>query len=330
MNLSDIFSITNIKNHKVFNLLGLKIKIKNNKIKDKQLDLFIAWLNTKKINKEQLASEIENRKSYIGVTEEKREQKLIVSLTSYPARMYDIHYCLYSLLNQKFKPDEVILWLGEEQFPNREEDVPKKVLDLRNNGLTIKFTEDIKSFKKLIPALKEYPNDIIVTADDDIFYPSDWLEKLYNEYVEDRENIICHRAYKINIKGEKILPYSKWKKCLKGDSTSVLNFFTGAGGVLYPPYSLYKDISKINLFMDLTPNADDVWFWAMVLLNEKKVKVIKEPTVELTYINPERELGMLDNEKTLYHTNKDENDMQIQNVLNYYPQLKNILTDAIN
>ncbi len=330
MKLSDIFSINNKGCHKVFNLCGIKIKIKNNKIKEKQLGLFISWLNTKKINKEQLASEIENRKPYIGVTEEKREQKLIVSLTSYPDRMYDVHYGIYSLLNQNLKPDEVILWLGEEQFPNREDDVPKKVLDLRNNGLTIKFTEDIKSFKKLIPALKEYPNDIIVTADDDIFYPSDWLEKLYNEYVEDRENIICHRAHKIVIQRDKILPYVKWKKCISDNSAYVLNFFTSGGGTLFPPHSLYKDICNEELFSKLTPDADDIWFWAMAVLNGKRIKIVKDPVNDIIYVNAERELGMLDNEKNLFDTNKDKNDMQIQNVLNYYPQLKNILTDAIN
>jgi len=327
MKLSNIFSVKKEYNSIVINFMGIKIKHKNKKVLQSQLNQYVSLLNIKKINKEQLASEIENRKPYFGTEQQKRECKLIISLTSYPARMYDIHYCIYSLLNQNLKPDEVILWLGKEQFPNGEEDVPKKVLDLKKNGLTIKFTEDIKSFKKLIPALIEYPNDIIVTADDDIFYHENWLEKLYNEYLNNDKNIICHRAHKIGIKNKKIQSYSKWQKCICNASVSVTNFITSGGGVLFPPHSLYKDICNKELFLKLSPKADDIWFWAMVVLNDKKIKVVNEPITELTYVNPERELGMLDNEKTLYHTNKNENDIQMQNVINHYPQLMHILTD---
>ena len=107
-----------------------------------------------------------------GVTTSERSPKLIVTLTSFPQRMYDIHFTLYSLLNQSLKPDAVLLWLSEEEFPNREKDVPNAVLKLQENGLTIKWVkENLRSYKKLIPALKEYKNDILVTADDDIYYP---------------------------------------------------------------------------------------------------------------------------------------------------------------
>jgi hypothetical protein len=61
---------------------------------------------------------------YSGVTgrfgkpdRQENEPRAIVSLTSCPERMYDIHFCTFSLLNQITKPDAVILWLAEEQFP---------------------------------------------------------------------------------------------------------------------------------------------------------------------------------------------------------------------
>ena len=56
------------------------------------------------------------------------DKGIIISLTSFPQRMYEIHYTLYSLLTQSVKPAKVILWLGEEQFPNLEKDIPEKVL----------------------------------------------------------------------------------------------------------------------------------------------------------------------------------------------------------
>jgi hypothetical protein len=74
-------------------------------------------------------------------------------------------------MGQTYKPDKIILWLAKSQFPNKENDLPIKVTELVNYGLSIMWVDkDIKSYKKLIPTLKLYPNDIIITADDDLYY----------------------------------------------------------------------------------------------------------------------------------------------------------------
>ena len=138
----------------------------------------LNWLKKstlKTIDKNSLDKEIETF-DLSGTTGD--DKGLIVSLTSFPQRMYEIHYTLYSLLTQTVKPAKVILWLGAEQFPNLEKDVPEKVLKLKENGLTIEWTNNLRSYTKLVPALKKYPNNIIATADDDIYYEKEWLEKL--------------------------------------------------------------------------------------------------------------------------------------------------------
>ena len=58
-------------------------------------------------------------------------------------------------------------------FPQREENLPRDLLKLRSFGLTIDWCENLRSYKKLIPAIEKYPDDIIVTADDDVFYHAD-------------------------------------------------------------------------------------------------------------------------------------------------------------
>ena len=128
-----------------------------------------------------------------GVTE-KEKPELIVSLTSYPDRIPYIHKTINTLLNQTLKPDRLILWLADSQFPNKEEDLPQNLLKLIDLGLEIRWCEDLRSYKKLIPALKEFPNDIIVTADDDLYYTPDWLESLYCEYLKNPKYIYVKRA----------------------------------------------------------------------------------------------------------------------------------------
>ncbi|WP_300763210.1 hypothetical protein [Helicobacter sp. UBA3407] len=205
---------------------------------------------------------------------------LIVSLTSYPLRIPTLHYTLYSLLTQTLKPHKLILWLSKEEFPNKEQDLPSSVLDFTNHGLEIKWCEkNIKSYKKLIPTLQDYLNAIIVTCDDDVIYPKDWLSKLYNAYVENPQYIHCHRAHRISFdESGSLLPYRQWESCISHIQTSpsFLNFFTGVGGVLYPPHCLYEDVLDEQKFLHLAPHQDDIWFWAMALLKETKINVVEE------------------------------------------------------
>lgn len=281
------------------------------------------------VNKEKLSSIIEKFHGF-GLNEKHREDRVIVSLTSYPDRIYDIHYTLYSLLSQTFKPDKVVLWLAKEQFPNGEQDIPERVLTLQKSGLSIKWCDDIKSYKKLIPSLKEYPDDIIVTADDNIFYGEKWLEELMFQY--DGENIICHRAYEVDYVNNVFKPYSEWVKCIQSDRANVKYMPASCGGTLYPPHSLHSDTCEKNLFMKLAPNCDDLWFWSMAVLGGKKIKIVPSSNKEnglisqkLCYVNPRRELGLLE-EGTLYHSDiVDGNDNSLENILAHYPELGNIL-----
>lgn len=290
----------------------------NNMLKNRDL---------KNINKMTLSKKIKEF-SEMGVNLNKRDEKIIVSLTSFPDRIYDIHYCIYSLLNQKLKPDEVLLWLAVEQFPNKENDLPDDLLNLKNNGLTIKWCHDIKPYKKLIPALKEYPNDYIITVDDDIYYPENWLEDIWNQYSEKPNTIISSRPRKIQLTNNGLIDeYKNWEIVTKGGKTSCLNFPTGAGGTLYFPHALCEKVLDEELFLRLCPTGDDIWFWAMAILNNTKITVTRHPMNDLTYVNLARERGILD-EETLWISNQDGmNDKQINNILKEFPQILKIINE---
>ena len=82
-----------------------------------------------------------------------REKKLIVSLTSFPARFPYLHICLESLLTQSVKPDMIVLWIYKGDMNL----LPEKVLKLRNRGVLIKpVDDDLKSYKKLYYSIKKY------------------------------------------------------------------------------------------------------------------------------------------------------------------------------
>lgn len=199
-------------------------------------------------------------------------QKLIVSLTSYCKRFDTLHLTLNCLLNQTVKADRIILWIAESE----KNIVPDNVIKFISHGLEIKYCKDIKSYKKIIPTLKDDPNSFIVTADDDLYYAEDWLENLIGAWNGDYKVVVAHRAHKIILdKNGLPVPYKEWgwEYDVSNDISS-LNFPTSGAGVLYPPHCFYHDIINEELFSELSPGTDDIWLYWMCRMNGVKVKVV--------------------------------------------------------
>ncbi len=243
--------------------------------------------------------------------------ELIVSLTSFPFRIPTLHITIESLLNQTMKPDKIILQLSEDEFPNREGDLPENLLKLREQGLIINWNKgNIKSYKKLIPTLKQYPNDIIITVDDDFIYDKNLIKLLWKAYEKNPKLIHCHRATKFSLKkdGEFKVKGVKWYK-----KPSFGNKLVGCGGVLYPPNILYKDITNEELFTTLAPTNDDIWFWLMAVMNNVKINVIDKNIARPKEINATKKGPCLtkinDHGENLF-------DKDLERVLNHYEGLR--------
>ena len=210
-----------------------------------------------------------------GVNMCKRDVEIVVSLTSYPTRITTVHMTIMTLLNQNVKPDKIILWLAREQFPKGMASLPEKLTLLQNVGLTIEWTYDIRSYKKLIPALKMYPSAIVITCDDDTFYPPYWLEMLMCSYAKYPDCVHCHRGHTICFDSNgKALPFLKWEFESVNSEPSLLNFQTGIGGVLYPPHCLSAEVFNEQVYIELAKTCDDHWFWAMAVLKGTKIKIV--------------------------------------------------------
>ena len=225
-----------------------------------------------------------------GTTKVKRNPELIVSLTTIPERIGKIHLCLDSLLRQSIQPDRIILWLGitngDRDFPFTETSLPRPLERMQKRGVEIRWCRDIGPFTKIIPTLRAHPEALIVTADDDMFYPKWWLYRLFKAYLNEPQYIHCHRAHLMRYDSAGMpLSYRKWDFLASGvQGPSMDLFLTGCGGVLYAPGHLNPEVLNETSFLALTPRNDDVWLKAMAELNGVPCKKIGDDRIILRRI----------------------------------------------
>ncbi|GHV11701.1 glycosyl transferase [Fibrobacterales bacterium] len=247
------------------------------------------------------------------------KEVFIVSLTSHKNRVAGtLPYTLWTLLNQSRKPDKIIVWLDETKW--NANNIPSKLKVLEKGGVEFNFCKDIGSYTKLVPALRAFPNCVIITADDDLYYPKNWLKQLAGAYANDPKKIQIHRAHEIvgKISSTEIAPYSDWKHAVKKTLHPERLFLTGVGGVLYPPNSLGKEGTNEEVFLLLSPKGDDIWFWACAKANGTEFSLVKNGYRKLKYINIADELSGL----TVENVVNNRNDTQIKAVIGYF-SLKN-------
>ena len=190
------------------------------------------------------------------------DEPLVVSLTTFGQRVFDVHLVVESIMQQTVLPNRIILWLDETEF--NESSLPLSLKKMQQRGLEIRYCPNLRSYKKIIPTLKLVPEATVITIDDDVLYPEDFVERLVSAYKADKKCIyFCRGRYILrNKKG--YAPYKQWKMVDKTEKRMDI-LPTGIGGVLYPRGCFFKDVLDENLFMRLCPKADDVWLRVMTL-----------------------------------------------------------------
>lgn len=250
------------------------------------------------------------------------ESRIIVSLTSYPARINSDWLTIASLLQQTMKPNKVILWLVEEEFPGHK--IPNNLKRLEKRGLEIRFCKDaLRPHKKYYYAMQEYPDYYVITADDDILYPEDHIEQLWKGHEKYPDTIICHWSHRIEFDGqEKFIPYDDWTD--NGEEVpSFATLAVGCNGILYPPGSLPEETFDRNKIIEISLNNDDLWLKCMETLNGwKSVNCNKVPLVYFNILST-RNTG-------LWRSNTGErrnNDILWDKLMEMYPEVKKKLLE---
>ena len=239
----------------------------------------------------------EKNKKKIFIKRKKGDAKIIASLTTYPKRIDTVWITINSIINQSLQPDSVILWLAEEQFPNKYEDLPSNLLQLQNRGLKIKFCDDLKSHKKYYYTLQEYTKELVVLFDDDMFYPRDTTQ------------LITPTVY---------TNPSNWKNPDVNqiiEHCNKVQLFSGSGTLL-KANMLDKKVFDKEAIKNICPYADDLWLTFMARkIGTKITSLSKWRSFPITIYDT--------NEESLWYINSEqgENDKQWMNLIREYPEV---------
>lgn len=244
---------------------------------------------------------------------------LVVSMTSFPARLETLWLTVESIKHQNMRPSKIVLYLINEEISR--EHLPQSLAKEEDELFEIRFRDGkLRAHGKYHFAMKDFPDSIIVTVDDDMIYPPYMLNIMLECHKKNPTAVVTNRTSEImyNIDGS-LKPYSEWNNQFnecdykEGYVEKDLLIPMGVCGAMYPPHIMYKDVLNFSLAKQLSYLADDLWLYAMTKLSNHFV--IKTPMNDQEIIPID-----IKNNTTLNAINCDDNqnDVQFNNIRNYY------------
>lgn len=248
-----------------------------------------------------LSTSLANRFDRSPVTDPKGP---VVSLTTYGKRLKTVHLTIESIARGRVRPSRLILWLDAASLSNQ---LPAGIGRLQARGLEVRSCKDVGPYKKFYPYVESLGSfdRPLVTADDDVLYPEDWLMLLVEGLERFPDVVNCHRAHVIALDEDGFTSYERWKMA-ESTEPSFRNFATGVGGVIYPPHFLSVLKQAGTGFLDCCRRSDDIWLHAQALRAGYKVRQVRREQFRVLEIPGSQSNG-------LFHQNVayGGNDMQL-------------------
>lgn len=245
--------------------------------------------------------------------------EIIVSLTSYGHRVKDaLPYMLYSLLTQTEIPHKIAVYLDQDNWNN--EVLPPLLKEMQRVGVDFYYCEDLRSFKKLIPALHMFPNNPIMVCDDDFYYHKRYVEWITDAYKKsDKRTVIGSMSRIPEKRNGRYIPYSQWKTDKEVPADLHMAFGSG-NGTLIPSNVFDSEIMNSEAFLRLCPTADDLWLWAMMERQNINRILLSHHGYGIHRVVNRIEDWDVENADnlTLINVVHGKNDQQLENLLNHY------------
>lgn len=240
-------------------------------------------------------------------------ERIIISMTSYPARIANVGMVWYSILHQ-IKPEynvHCVLVLSEEEFPNKEKDLPRDLLQIiAARQVEMLWTpRNTRSHKKLMPTLAKYPNDSILIIDDDQLRPDGWLNQFIDDHKLWPHDVLAGRIKQREINGKFV-----WKDIDASERGKIIPYGrsqNGRGGTLYPPHIFTdKEFFDESLYMKYSPTSDESWQYYWMRKHNIWPRATRDYIDDVAYV-----IQAAQNELALWSVNRGKYDGILANLI---------------
>lgn len=254
-----------------------------------------------------------------GVTDQKYEKEIVVSLTTFPARYETIGMTLESLLRQTMKPNRILVWLTKEENP--EQKIPEAFLPYVEKGVEVCFSDsNLMPHNKSFHTAKLNADRYIITVDDDIVYSEKLIERLYTTYkANDPQTVVCELAHWITLDETGVpQPYDRWdmeSKGIAGPSHRLMA--KGVGGVLYPPNFFRDGYFDEETIRATCLMADDLWLKFQEALRGYRVVKTRRYAKQVITLNEESQKVSLNSK----NNGEKRNNVQLKNLIDRFPEI---------
>lgn len=247
--------------------------------------------------------------------------KTIVTMTSWTKRILFVAKSIEYFLNtQTVKPDIFYLWLAEEEFPNRENELPKDLLEI-----ITKYKVSLKWLKKNTFCHKRwevYPKhlqDLVISIDDDVLYNPNLIAECKRQAELYPDKIFCHVKEWVAIPVyNNTIHYQRW---VYTHDRNLFNRLFFCGQCAFPPNTF--PVLALNDIEDrdrICPVCDEAWIIAN-LLAEGRYPVSIEPDVNLApgVLSNTQDVGIVNtyNAEYLHNKNYTKKDLGIYKALEF-------------
>ncbi len=200
-------------------------------------------------------------------------EPVVVSLTSYGSRIETVHLAIESIARGTVRPARMILWIDS---PVDLLALPPALERQKARGLEVLLATNYGPHTKYYPYVESQTRFTVplVTADDDILYPADWLSGVMAANRAHPDSIVGYWIRRMCLDADgRPTAYTSWPYA-SDTRPHAANVALGVSGVLYPTGMLDRLREQGDAFSSVAPYTDDLWLHAIALRSGVPVRQI--------------------------------------------------------
>lgn len=239
----------------------------------------------------------------------KQRPLLIVSFTTWKKRHNAAAKMLDIFKKQTLKPDKIYCYLSSDEYCG--ENIPQCLQRFVDEKyIEIKWVKENTFCHKRHEVFKIHHNDFVFVIDDDIVYPTNYLQQMYNAAKKHPTCAICYTGSRYEYK-------EKRYNSNITDNPSIKNSFLG-GICCFPPlvFPIKDYFNNLDIRKEFAPKCDSSYIHVILIKNEIGVfELYDRKNQWFQTINGTQDVGVWQENKKIENNNINHMENIVRNLI---------------